>query len=276
MSKKVFLSCFVLLAPFWCLGCARVPGTDRLQLMLVSSGQERALGLALWQSQFANRPRAADPQLTALVQRVGARVTQAAEVADRQWEFVVFDSPEVNAFCIPGGKVGIYTGILPVAESEAGLAVIVGHEVAHAVARHSAERISQAMAIQTAGRMVGSAVGEWAPGFERAAMQAFGLTTTLGIALPFSREHEKEADYLGLVYLSRAGYAPEETIAFWERMSRKAGGKVPEFLSTHPNYEGRIEKFREHLPEATVLYAKAPKQLGRGEPLSFVRLASNP
>jgi predicted Zn-dependent protease len=166
----------------------------------------------------------------------------------------VFESKEANAFCLPGGKIGIYTGILPITQNEAGLATVMGHEVAHAYARHGAERMSEAMSIELAGSLLGASLSSQDPKVQATATAAFGLGATLGRSLPHSRGQESEADRIGLRYLARAGYDPEEAVKFWQRFAefnrQHGGGSTPWFLRTHPLDETRINQLKQWLPEA--------------------------
>lgn len=239
---------FLLLA-----ACTSVPYTNRSQLMLVSQEREMALGAQAYREVLAGAPIEGDPRANEVVRRIGARIAEAAARLDYAWEFTVIDEDQVNAFALPGGKVAVYTGMFPVARTEAGLATVMGHEVAHALARHGAERMSQQMGVQALG--TGLAVALGASGQSAVtrdvAMQAFGLGAQVGVLLPFSREQESEADHIGLILMAKAGYDPAEAIAFWERMEQASrGGAALEFLSTHPGHGTRIEQIRQWLPEA--------------------------
>lgn len=244
---------------FTVIGCKTVPETGRKQFNFVSSDQAAQLGLSSFTQMKQEVPISKDPAANALLQKVGKRIAAVAELPNAQWEFVVFDSKQANAFCLPGGKIGIYTGILPVTKDEAGLATVLGHEVAHAVAQHGGERISEAMALQGLGNIVGATMGD--SKWQAATMAAYGLGTQVAVALPHSRKQESEADEIGLKYMARAGYDPEQAIKFWERFSDNtaaAGGdKTPGFLRTHPVDKDRIEHLRELMPEAKAEYQKA-------------------
>lgn len=242
------------------VGCTTVSETDRRQLILISPAQEMALGATSFSQLKEEQKISGNQAASAMVNRVGKRIAAVAPLPGAEWEFVVFDSPEANAFCLPGGKVGVYEGILPITESEAGLAAVMGHEVAHAVARHGAERMSEALVLQLGGIAVdtGMRQAEVDPRWQSAAVTAYGLGATLGRELPHSRKQESEADYMGLLYMARAGYDPEEAIRFWERFkafNEKAGaGNTPWFLRTHPLDETRIQQLREWLPRARSEY----------------------
>ncbi len=255
-------------AAFALAGCSTVPITGRSQLNLVSSSQEMQLGLASFEQLKKETPISRDANANALLQKVGKRIAQAAghDLPNAQWEFVVFDSAEANAFCLPGGKVGVYAGILPITKDEAGLATVIGHEVAHAVARHGAERMSEAMVIQTGGQLAGAALKPADPTWQSIGMLAYGAGTKLGRELPHSRGQESEADQMGLIYMARAGYDPAESINFWQRFAdfNKAhgGGGTPSFfesfLRTHPLDEVRIRQLRQWLPKAQAEFKPHP------------------
>ena len=237
------------------LGCATVPITGRRQLNLLSASQETQLGFNSFQQTKSSVPISRDPALNDMVQRVGKRIAAVADLPGAQWEFVVFESKDANAFCLPGGKVGIYTGILPITKDEAGLATVIGHEVAHAVARHGAERVSEGMMIQTGGQLLGTAMTSANPQVQALTTAAYGLGAQLGRTLPHSRAQESEADQIGLRYMARAGYDPAEAVGFWQRFSaynasQGGGGGTPWFLRTHPLDETRIQQIREWLPAA--------------------------
>lgn len=252
--RRVLAGAMVALAAFLFSGCSTVPVTGRTQLSLVSPGQEMELGLASFEEIKKEEKVSRDPALNALVQQVGKRIAAvaSADMPDAQWEFVVFESKDANAFCLPGGKVGIYTGILPVTQDEAGLATVIGHEVAHAVARHGAERLSEAMLMQTGGQLLGTALSATDPLWQGAAALAYGVGTTVGRQLPHSRQQELEADRIGLIYMARAGYNPEAAIDFWKRFSahNEGRGGGPAFLRTHPVDDVRIRQLNEMMPEA--------------------------
>ncbi|MGE5152679.1 MAG: M48 family metallopeptidase [Bdellovibrio bacteriovorus] len=247
-------------------GCATAPETGRSQLLLVDSAQETKLGLQAFQEIKAKTPISHDPKKNAELQAVGQRIAQVARLPNARWEFVLFDDPkQANAFALPGGKVGIYTGILPITQNAAGLATVIGHEVAHAAARHGAERMSQSLAVQVGGSVLSAALG--ASGYggvgRDVAMQAYGLGAQVGVLLPYSRTQELEADRIGLLYMARAGFDPREAVAFWQRFqthNAKRGGSALEFLSTHPLDDNRIAKLKEFLPQALAEYERTQRR----------------
>lgn len=241
-------------------GCDTVPVTGRSQLNLMSSSQEQQLGLTSFDQLKKTTPISHDPAANALVQKVGKRIAavSAPDMPNAQWEFVVFESKEANAFCLPGGKVGVYTGILPITKDEAGLAVVIGHEVSHAVAHHGAERMSEAMLEQMGGQILGQSLSGYNPQVQQMAGVAYGFTTQVGVELPHSRKQESEADHIGLIYMARAGYNPEAAVQFWQRFMdynrQQGGGGTPVFLRTHPTDEKRIVQLQQWMPEAKAQY----------------------
>jgi len=230
-------------------GCATVPYTNRHQLNFVSEDQEKQMGMQAFTDVRKKNKISQDPAANALVQRVGKRIAAAADKPDYQWEFIVIDDPKtVNAFCLPGGKVAVYTGILPVTGDENGLAVVLGHEVSHALAHHGAERMSDQtlmtvpLAVLTENQSAET---------QELINAAFGI----GVALPFSRKQESEADHIGLILMAKAGYDPHHAVTFWERMSQAMKGQAPPaFLSDHPSDASRVQKIKEELPEALTYY----------------------
>jgi predicted Zn-dependent protease len=242
-------------------GCSTVPVTGRSQLTLLTPGEESQLGLASFEQMKKGTPISKDAAANALLQKVGKRIAAIAgsDMPQAQWEFVVFDSKEANAFCLPGGKVGVYTGILPITKDEAGLATVIGHEIAHAVARHGGERVSEAIVIQGLGSVLGAGLSKADPAWQAVGATAYGVTTTLGRQLPHSRTQESEADQIGLIYMAQAGYDPEAAVQFWQRFAayNQPGASTPAFLRTHPTDETRIRQLREWMPRAKAEYEKA-------------------
>jgi predicted Zn-dependent protease len=230
--------------------CATAPYTGRRQLMLTSEGQENTLGYqAFSQIRHQYKP-SRDTQANDMVNRVGRRIAEAANRSDYRWEFVVFQDDTPNAFCLPGGKVGIFTGILKYTQDEAGLATVISHEVAHALVRHAGERMSQGMMAQVGSIGLGVAMAGQNPYVASAAQQAYGLGANIGVILPYSRKQESEADEVGLILMAKAGYDPEAAVGFWQRMvaGNKGKAKPPPFLSTHPTDERRIRDIQQLIP----------------------------
>lgn len=236
--------------------CETVPITGRSQLQLVSAAQEVQMGAQAYQEVLTKTKLSGDPTANALVTRVGTRIAAATGRSDLPWEFkVVDDAQTANAFALPGGKVAVYTGILPITLDEAGLAAVLGHEVSHVIARHSAERMSEQLGAQALGGLIGTALG-----IDPTVTQT-GATLLVGaLQLPWGRKQESEADHLGLIYMAKAGYDPRAARDLWGRMAEAAKGRSrpPEFLSTHPSEATRIRQIEGWLPEAMKHYKPAP------------------
>jgi predicted Zn-dependent protease len=241
--------------------CATAPETGRSQVLLVSTAEEARMGFKAFEQIKQKKPQVRGGSDWQALQRVGRDIAAVTRLPHAQWEFVLFkDDETANAFALPGGKVGMYTGMLPVTLNDAGLATVIGHEVAHAVARHGAERLSHSLLIEIGGAALSAALGSSSGTARDLAMQAYGIGTSVGVALPYSRTQELEADRLGLLYMARAGYDPSEAVRFWRRFadySRKRGGSLPEFLSTHPLDDRRITAIEAQLPRAMAEYRKA-------------------
>ena len=247
-------------------GCVRAPGTARDQFIYISEEKEIAMGIGAYRELLRKAPISDDPELNELVNRVGKRIAAVANKPEYEWEFAIIrDDRMINAFALPGGKVAVFTGILKLTKNEDGLATVIGHEVAHALQRHGAERYSRSI-LETIGQVgalaAGAAVGR--PDAAMAAMSAYGV----GVSLPFGRKQESEADYIGLKLMARAGYDPREAVPFWERMSGcprqmidkvcfRSQHNIPEFLSTHPSDLSRINQIEAWLPEALKYYHEA-------------------
>lgn len=246
-------------------GCYTVPETGRRSLILTPLSQEASLGADAFEQIKGQETISTDPEATARVERVGRRIAEQAEddLPDLEWEFVLFDNEQINAFALPGGKVGVYTGLLKVADTDDRLAAVIGHEIAHVTARHGAERMSRALALTAVGVGVGFAARD--SEYQEAIMIAYGLGSTLGVELPYSRRAESEADEVGLLYAARAGYDPREAVTFWQRMRAASEGRVsaPAFLSTHPTDERRIADLQAMMPEAMEEYRQAQQRLGQ-------------
>ena len=227
-----------------------VPITGRKQFVNLSLEQEAALGLNSYKQILDQSNVIPTGSQANQIKVIGNKLASVIDQKDFEWEFNLIDSEQVNAFCLPGGKVAVYTGILPVAKNIDGLAVIMGHEIAHAVARHGAERMASQQLQKWGSMALGMSVGEMDPGIQRGVMTAFGMGSKFGLVLPFSRKHESEADRMGLHYVARACFNPEEAPLLWQRMGEAQNSEVSEFMSTHPNPETRIEQFKEWMPEA--------------------------
>jgi metalloendopeptidase OMA1, mitochondrial len=237
------------------------PETGRTVRVAMSSEQEQALGVQSYREVLSQSDLVTSGREFETVRRVAQRLAYAVGEAGRDfdWQVSLIRSPQANAFCLPGGKIAVYTGILPVAETEEGLAAVMGHEMAHAIARHGSQRLLRTSLAQTimAGAQFSFSDMDWNQ--RRMILGALGAGAQYGVLLPFSRQHETEADEMGLLYMARAGYDPSAAIAFWERMQEMGGQQQPEFASTHPSHESRIQHLRQILPRAQTEYVDRMK-----------------
>lgn len=238
------------------VACQTVPITGRSQLVLVPEGTEVQMGLESFQQILSTSKLSTDARLTEQVTRVGRRIAEATGRSDFQWEFKVIEDAQVNAFCLPGGKVAVYTGMMPIARDDDGLAAVIGHEVAHAVARHGGERLSQQMAAKGLTLAATQALlGGADPAIGQLVGAALGAGVSVGVLMPFSRAQESEADHLGLIYMAKAGYHPRAARDLWVRMGEASKGRAQlEFLSTHPLPATRIAQIEGWIPEALQHY----------------------
>jgi predicted Zn-dependent protease len=240
------------------VACQTVPITGRSQFVLIPEGTEVKMGLDSYQQILSKAKVSTDARMNEQVTRVGRRIAAATERTDYQWEFKVIEDTQVNAFCLPGGKVAVYTGMFPVARDDAGLAAVLGHEVSHAIARHGGERMSQQLAVEgvtlaTAETLLSGSD----PRFVQLAAAALGGVASVGVLLPFSRAQESEADHLGLIYMAKAGYHPTASRDLWKRMAERSSqseSSLSAFLSTHPLPATRISQIEGWIPEALKYY----------------------
>jgi metalloendopeptidase OMA1, mitochondrial len=252
MAGRIFIGALLL---FVAISCVTVPETGRQSFILVSESQEMALGLQSYQQVLKESKLSKDTDTVARVRRIGNRIAKAANKPEYKWEFnVIEDDKTANAFCLPGGKVAVYTGILPYTQNDAGLATVIAHEVGHAIARHGGERMTNAILTQVGQAGLNAALSGMSPAAVQAANVAYGVGSNVGFILPFSRFEESEADHIGLILMAKAGYDPREAVYFWERMASKGGDKPPEFLSTHPSDAKRIQQIKSLLPDALKYY----------------------
>lgn len=264
------LTC-ALTATLVAIGCQSAPHTERKQLLMVSAEKENAMGLTAYQDVLKAEPPSQNASAVELVRRVGDRIAAVANRPDFDWEFNVIESETQNAFCLPGGKVAVYTGILPVCQTEAGLAVVMSHEIGHAIARHGGERMSHQMVQNTAKDAVARLLQNRDESTQKIVLTAYGAGAQYGAILPYSRKHELEADHIGVLLMAEAGYDPSEAPKFWERFSGAKGGAAPmEFLSTHPSDARRASALRELLPEAMNIYRAAPDKIGQGQAIEDI------
>lgn len=261
--KLYVLQIFTLLV--FVAGCSSVPITGRKQLNLIPASTMLSMSYQQYDDFLKSNKTITGTPEAQMVQTVGQNIQHAVEsyfsqkgmsgdLKGYEWEFHLVDNKEINAWCMPGGKVVVYSGILPLTQNENGLAVVLGHEIAHAIAEHGNERMSQGLITELGGLALSEAVKNKPQQTQALWMAAFGVGAQVGVLLPYSRLHESEADHLGLIFMAMAGYDPNGAIPFWQRMSQQGGSKPPEFLSTHPSDASRIQKIKEELPEAMKYY----------------------
>ncbi len=262
--SRLWLS-LVLFISLFTVSCATVPITGRSQLQLIPDSEMLAMSFQQYDEFLGQNALSRDSYQTQTVRRVGNNIAHAVEqffrdnnmaqeIQNYSWEFNLVESDDVNAWCMPGGKVVVYTGILPLTRDETGLAVVMGHEVAHAVASHGAERVSQGLLVQFGGTALSAALSQQPTATRELWMTAFGVGTQVGVMLPYSRTHETEADRLGLIFMAMAGYDPRAAVDFWTRMSQAGGAGQPEIISTHPSDQTRIRNIENFMPEALGYY----------------------
>ena len=252
--RSLLLSFFLLILT----ACSHSPYTGRKQLIIVSPSQEIQMGIQAQREILSHEPISHDPRLNAMVRRVGSRIARAANQPNYQWEFHVIKSPQMNAFCLPGGKIFVYTGLFKVVNNENELAIVLGHEVAHAIARHGAERISMMQLGDLAKQIALKKAG---PRYQNIINQAYGIGANYGVFLPYSRKFEYEADEIGLYLAAKAGYDPRVAIEFWNKMRlmSKNMRKPPEFASTHPSDDHRIQRLQAIMPRAVAIYNQSKR-----------------
>ncbi len=266
MKSRYIRVCTFSLLILVIISCSTVPLTGRRQLDLIPTSTMLSMSFQQYDEFLKANKLSTNQQQTAMVKRIGANIQKAVgqymaqnnlsdQIANYKWEFNLIESDEVNAWCMPGGKVVVYTGILPITKTEGGLAVVMGHEIAHAVARHGDERMSQGLVTQLGGMALSLAIKDKPQETKQLWMAAFGVGAQYGFVLPYSRLHENEADRLGLIFMAMAGYDPNQAVDFWQRMAEMSGGQAPpEFMSTHPSNETRIRKIKAQIPEAMKYY----------------------
>lgn len=256
--KKIL---FAVLAAVLLTACSSVMITGRKQLLLVSDAELLAMSLQSYQQFIDSVPASKDLKNKALVKKVGVKIATAvedymkangmeADLVNYQWDFSLVQDTTVNAFCMPGGKVVFFEGILPMTKTEAGMAVVMGHEIAHAVAKHSNERLTQQMLLQYGAAITDALVANKSEVTRAGINTLYGIGAQVGVLLPYSRKQEYEADRLGMILMAMAGYDPAEALSFWERMTASGSGSVMEFMSTHPSDQKRIANIKVVMPEA--------------------------
>ena len=251
------LACLLAIVSVLSMACETVPYTGRAQLQLLSPAQEDQMGIEAFQQIVGKTHPSADPATNQMVTRVGSRIAAVTAHPEYKWEYrVIQDDKQVNAFALPGGKVAVYTGILPVTRDEAGLAVVLAHEIGHVIARHGGERVSQQLLVNVGLEATMAALSGGNPNTVQQVGSLLGAGAAVGLLLPWSRRQESEADRLGLILMAKAGYDPHAAIDLWRRMAdhAKARGKPPEFLSTHPSEATRIQQIQGWIPEAMQHY----------------------
>jgi len=256
MKKFLTVPCLIFAAAAL-FGCRSVPVSDRTQLMLTTTSYENELGATAYAQYKQEYKQSTNTQYNQALERCGKAIAAVAGQEDFNWEFVVLESDEQNAFCLPGGKVAVYSGIMDIMENEAELACVVGHEIGHAIARHSGEQLSWGYLQSLGGYAVASI---WS---DENVNTIYGVGTQLGMMLPFSRSNESEADYIGLMLMAKAGYDPQAALAFWSRFGTDSGF-LEKFLSTHPGGAERIADITAALPEAEKLYTQCADKKGLG------------
>lgn len=266
ISRRKLLQTLAFTSFAGCCGCKSAPMTGRRQLIIMPEGEEIALGVQAYQETLAQEPASKNTRYTEMVSRVGNRIAAVSGRNDFQWEFRTIASNVQNAFCLPGGKVAVYEGILPVCQNEGGLAVVMAHEVAHALARHGGERMSQSTAVNIGKDVFNRVVKNQAPEKSELLLQAYGVVSEYGVLLPYNRKQESEADHIGIMLMAKAGYDPNEAPKFWKRFaSTKNEQYTPEFLSTHPADSRRSQDLQKLVPEAQSHYANAAQKIGTGQ-----------
>ena len=268
--KRSFTTKVVVLFGLFLLlsGCTQVEITGRKQFNLVPDSLMNSMSFQSYGEFISQNKLSNDFSQTQMVKRVGANIQKAVErycseknISEKlngyDWEFNLVEDESLNAWCMPGGKVVVYTGLLKVTRNEAGLATVMGHEIAHAFAKHGAERMTQGLIVELGGMALSTALSKSPEKTKSLFMQSYGIGTQLGVLLPYSRTHESEADHLGLIFMAMAGYNPEEAVTFWQRMAAaKQDAQQPEFLSTHPHDSTRIRNLQNLIPEAKQYYKR--------------------
>ena len=255
---------FIILSGLVISACTTTPVSNRSALILIPKSQEISLGTQSYNEILKREKESEDTQLNQIIRRVGQRIASVSDMPKLEWEIKLIESDQKNAFALPGGKIAIYTGILSIAKNEAGLATVMSHEIAHVIARHGAQRMTQQMLLQ--GAMIGAGLSMKNSTQKNIVLSALGVGVLYGFTLPFSRLHESEADQIGLIYMAKAGYDPNEAINFWQRFGQVKGGKgPPEWASTHPADATRTKGLRSYLSRAKYHYQNVKVKYGLGQ-----------
>ncbi len=246
--------------------CQTAPYTGRSQFIVTSIEEENNMGDEAWREVSSQYKVSGDKKLKDALSRVGKNLAAVAERPDFAWEFKVFDSKDANAFCLPGGKIAVFSGLFDYLSNDAELAAVVGHEIGHAIARHGAERMSQSLVQQVGGQILQTALGAANSSYEQAWMVAYGGISGLGVILPYSRTQEYEADKIGVFLMAKAGYDPAASLSFWKKFSQiSSQSSIGEFFSTHPMSTKRMQEMEALMPEARQYYANSQSKKGSGE-----------
>lgn len=277
MNVKIVRSAFLALIAalsFNLTGCQTVPFTGRSQLMLTSPEEEAQLGQQAWAEVISKSTASTNQKYNAALKRVGTAIAKAANKPDYKWEFRVFESNEPNAFCLPGGKVAVYTGLFKYTDNDAELSAVVGHEVGHAIARHGGERISQGIVQEAGAQVLAASIDGKSAGTVQGIMIGYAVGSNLAVILPYSRTHEYEADKLGMIFMAKAGYNPTAAVSFWQKFREVSDtGEVGEIFSTHPMSEKRLEEIKAYLPTAIDMYRTCPSKKDLGESLKAGKIS---
>jgi metalloendopeptidase OMA1, mitochondrial len=271
----ILFKVYILVVAFLLASCSTTPISDRRALILIPQSQEVQLGKQAYSKAIKDQKESENTHLNEVLQRVGRQIAAVSDMPDLEWEFKLIESKDKNAFALPGGKVAVYTGMLKICKNEAGLATVLSHEIAHVIARHGAQRMSQQLLLT--GAMIGANISLQNNTQRGIIMSALGLGVLYGIKLPFSRGDEGEADQIGLVYMARAGYDPDEAIRFWQRFSDTKGkSDPPEWASTHPADKTRIKGLKAYLSRAKYSYQNIKLKHGLGETFDLPADESEP
>ena len=263
--KKNIILILILAFSVFTNSCSTVPVTGRNQLSIIPASQLMSMSFQQYDEFLKENKVSNDAKQSATIKKVGLKIQKAVEqylatknlsshLDGYSWEYNLVDNEQANAWCMPGGKVVFYTGILPICKDEAGIATVMGHEIAHAIAEHGGERMSQGLIVQLGGMGLQAALQNEPALTQQLALTAFGIGSQLGVTLPFSRLHESEADHMGLIFMAMAGYNPNAAVEFWQRMAAQGGEAPSEFLSTHPSNQTRINDLKKLIPEAMQYY----------------------
>ena len=272
MLKKFIAPVAVTVFAALALTCSTTPISGKQSFNILSEAEENRQGIQAYKEVLKKEKRTEDKELASQIEKIGRQIAAVSGRPDYKWEFATIENNTPNAFCLPGGKVAVYTGILKYAKNEAGLATVLAHEVGHAIARHGGQRVSTSIGANVAMTVLGVAtMSKMSNRDRRLTMAALGLGVTVGVLLPYSRSHETEADDIGLVLMARAGYDPGEAVKFWQRFGKASKGKAPpEFLSTHPKSLNRSQNLKRQLGKAMEIYNGANEKFGKGEKIKYV------